>query len=216
MSRGALGGQHALAWAGFKATQPWSMFQRQEVRRWEETFRSQAVRAGALSPVLPLGLALLSRVCKNLWKTSGDQKASEIIPQMWWFCGSPVKALACAWGTVTAGWAEHGKQLPEEIKRLETVWSRHMADCFLSHSASTAMMTLKSICAATGGAWAEVFPFYCVSPASCLGWWPFWKEGHWDWRRRNWHWGAWRSTEILRRPSPSLGQGRKWSCWEKG
>lgn len=35
---------------------------------------------------------------------------------------------------------------------------RHLADCFLSHSASTAMMTLKSICAATGGAWAEVFP----------------------------------------------------------
>lgn len=136
-----LWGQHSLSWAGFKPTQPWSTHQRQKMRRWEETFRSlphvQCPKQNSSS--------LLAWRSQNLWKSSGDQKASEILPQMRCFHGSQVKALLWAWGKVPAAWAEHGKWLTEGIVRLEPVSSRLVTDCSLSHPASTATVTLESV-----------------------------------------------------------------------
>lgn len=89
--------------------------------------------------------SLLAWHSQNLWKSSGDQKAREILPQMRRFHRSQVKALLWAWGKVAAGWAEHGKWLPEEIVRLEPVSSRLTTHCSLSHPAPTAMGTLESV-----------------------------------------------------------------------
>lgn len=88
--------------------------------------------------------SLLAWRPQNLWKSSGE-KASEILPQMWYFHGSQVKTLQRAWGKVAAAWAEHGKWLPEEMVRLEPVSSRLVTDCSLSHPASTATVTLESV-----------------------------------------------------------------------